>query len=140
MKKEEILKLFKEKGIKPSFQRVEIFKYFIENKAHPSVDEIFKHLVKKIPTLSITTIYNTLKLFCQKKLLSEILIEEDQVRYDYIEKPHIHFKCKKCEKIFDIFKNYKITECNEIDGHQIEEHHIYLIGACKECLSRKKND
>ncbi|MCM8807687.1 MAG: transcriptional repressor [Candidatus Omnitrophica bacterium] len=138
MKKEEILKLFKEKGIKPSFQRVEIFKYFIENKTHPSVDEIFKHLVKKIPTLSITTVYNTLKLFCQKKLLSEILIEENQIKFDFIEKPHIHFKCKKCEKIYDIFKMCSIIKCKEVNGHKVEEHHIYLIGTCKECLLKTK--
>jgi Fe2+ or Zn2+ uptake regulation protein len=134
MKKEEILKIFKEKGIKPSYQRIKIFTYIIEKMNHPSVDEIYENLNKEIPTLSKTTIYNTLKLFVSKKLLSEVLIEEDEVRYDYFEKPHLHFKCKICKKIYDIYKECPIVECKEVDGHKIEEHHIYLIGICKNCL------
>ncbi len=136
MIKEEILKIFEEKGIKPSFQRIKIFSYIAEKKKHPSVDEIYEGLHKKIPTLSKTTIYNTLKLFVSKKLLSEILIEEDGVRYDYLEKPHLHFKCKICGKIYDIYKKCPIINCKKIDGHKIEEHHIYLIGICKNCLNK----
>jgi len=134
MKKEEILKIFEEKGIKPSYQRIRIFSYITEKKNHPSVDEIYESLHREIPTLSKTTIYNTLKLFVDKKLLSEVLIEEDEVRYDYIEKPHLHFKCRSCRKIYDIYKECPIVNCKEVDGNKIEEHHIYLIGICKTCL------
>lgn len=138
MKKEKILNLMKTKGIKPTFQRVEVLSYLVENRNHPSVDVIFNDLAKKIPTLSLTTIYNALKLLCKKKIISEILIEENEVRYDYSEKPHIHFKCRKCQKIYDVFKNCSVVKSKEIDGHKIEEYHIYLIGICKECLSREK--
>lgn len=138
MKNGKILELLKMKGIKPSIQRVGILSYIIENKGHPTVDEIHARLSKKFPTLSKTTIYNTLKLFCEKKLLNEILIEEGELRIDYIEKPHIHFKCKKCGKIYDIYKKCPILNCKEVDGHKIEEHHIYLFGICKGCLSKGK--
>ncbi|MGB9677004.1 MAG: Fur family transcriptional regulator [Candidatus Ratteibacteria bacterium] len=137
MKREEILKIFKEKNIKPSVQRIGIFEYLSKFKSHPSVDEIYSILNSKIPTLSKATIYNTLKLFCEKGLIGEVLIQEDEVRYDFIEKPHFHFKCKICKKIYDIYKECQIIEMKEINGHKIEQHHIYLIGICSSCL---KND
>ncbi|MCX7917448.1 MAG: transcriptional repressor [bacterium] len=133
MKKEKVLNLLKRKNVKPSVQRMEILNYIVENKNHPSVDEIYSHLNKKIATLSKTTIYNTLKILCKKNILTEILIEEDEVRFDYMEKPHIHFKCKSCNKIYDVFKKCPLINCKKIEGHKIEEYHIYLIGTCKNC-------
>ncbi|MCM8803540.1 MAG: transcriptional repressor [Candidatus Omnitrophica bacterium] len=133
MKNEKIINLLKMKGVKPSIQRVEILNYLIENKSHPSVDEIYSFLISKIPTLSKATIYNTLKILCEKKVISEILIEEDEVRYDFIEKQHMHFRCKKCKKIYDIYKKCDVVNYKDIDGHKIEEHHIYLLGVCKNC-------
>lgn len=132
-----IKEIFKEKGIKPSFQRIEIFNYIYKNKTHPSISEIYENLSKKIPTLSKTTLYNTLKLFYRKNLVFEILIEEDEVRFDYMEKPHIHFKCKNCGKIYDVYKKCPIVNCKKVDGHKIEEYHIYLIGLCKNCKVKK---
>ena len=133
MKKEKIIKILKEKGIKPSIQRIEILNYLIQHKIHPAVDEIYSALFSKIPTLSLATVYNTLKLFCEKGLVNEILIEEDEIRYDFIEKSHFHFKCKICKNIYDIYKECPIISLKEVDGHRIEEHHIYLIGICKNC-------
>ena len=55
-----------ENNIKLSIQRVEILNYLLLAKNHPSVDMIYLSLSNKIPTLSKTTIYNTLKLFVKK--------------------------------------------------------------------------
>lgn len=139
MGKEKIINLLNKRGIKLTIQRIEILSYLIEHKTHPSVDEIYTFLSSKIPTLSKATIYNTLKLFCKKKILNEILIEGDEVHFDYIEKPHFHFKCKICKKIYDIYKECPIINLKEIDSHIIEEYHIYLMGICKNCISKTKN-
>ena len=56
-----------EKDIKPSVQRLAVMTYLLEHRTHPTVDEIYSELQDKIPTLSKTTIYNTLKLFVEKK-------------------------------------------------------------------------
>lgn len=140
MKKTEGIELFKKYGIKPSFHRLRILQYLIENKNHPTVEQIYTSLHKEIPTLSKTTIYNTLKYFVSKGIVKEIMIEGGEIRYDYSEKPHIHFKCKKCGKIYDILKDCDVLSQREIDGHRVEECHIYFIGICKNCsdLERKK--
>lgn len=51
--------------IKPSVQRIAIMDYLLNHKTHPCIDEIHTALCKEIPTLSKTTVYNTLKLFVE---------------------------------------------------------------------------
>lgn len=57
----------KEHGIKPSYQRMKVFQYLVDNHNHPTVDMIYKALCPEIPTLSKTTVYNTLNLFVEKR-------------------------------------------------------------------------
>jgi len=131
----DIRKLFEKYEIQPSFHRFKIFQYLMENKNHPTVEQIYKNLVKDIPTLSKTTVYNTLKQFFTKGIISEIIIEENEIRYDTNTSPHIHFKCTKCGNLYDIFKNCEILKQKEIDGHKIDEYHLYLRGICKNCIN-----
>ena len=53
----------KNHGIRPSMQRMAIMEYLMSSCKHPSVDVIYTNLLPKMPTLSRTTIYNTLELF-----------------------------------------------------------------------------
>ena len=64
---ENIGEYLKAHEIKPSYQRIKIFQYLVENKNHPTVDMIYKALCTEIPTLSKTTVYNTLNLFIEKQ-------------------------------------------------------------------------
>ena len=78
-----------ENGIKPSVQRLAIMMYLLEHRTHPTVDEIFNDLSKSIPTLSKTTVYNTLKIFAEKGAILSLKIEEKMVRFDgYVHNCH----------------------------------------------------
>ncbi|RKX96022.1 MAG: transcriptional repressor [Spirochaetes bacterium] len=121
-------------GINPSFQRLKILEYLMNNDTHPTVDNIYNALIDIIPTISKTTIYNTLKLFVEKKLAQTITIDENEVRYDGNVEPHAHFKCIKCGRIYDIKIDSSNFDYNQIDGHKVLECHIYLKGVCKNCL------
>ena len=55
-----------EHNIKPSMQRIAIMNYLMEHKTHPSADEIYTELSPSMPTLSKTTVYNTLRLFSEQ--------------------------------------------------------------------------
>ena len=133
MKKEDIVKILENKEIQASFQRIKILEYLMKHRIHPAVDDIYKGLSSDIPTLSKTTVYNTLKVLVDKKIISIVTTEEDEARYDYSEEPHLHFKCKSCGVLYDIFHKCDILKQKEIEGHLIEEHHIYFRGLCKKC-------
>jgi len=120
-------------GIKPSYQRMKIMEYLLNNKNHPTVDNIHKDLIKVIPTLSKTTVYNTLNLFAKQNVVQIINIENNEVRYDGNISFHGHFKCEKCGKIYDF--NIKSNDLNfeQIEEFEIKHTDIYLKGICKKC-------
>jgi len=120
-------------GIKPSYQRMKIMEYLLNNKNHPTVDNIHKDLIKVIPTLSKTTVYNTLNLFAKQNVVQIINIENNEVRYDGNVSFHGHFKCEKCGKIYDF--NIKSNDLNfeQIEEFEIKHTDIYLKGICKKC-------
>jgi len=121
------------KGIKPSYQRIKVFDYLLNNKTHPTVDNIHQELVGEIPTLSKTTVYNTLKLFQEKGIVLIINIEDNETRFDADISNHGHFKCKNCGEIYD----FKLSENNlnlpDLKTYSIDEQHIYLKGICPKC-------
>ena len=90
-------------GIKASAQRVAIMDYLLTHKTHPTVNEIFDSLSPSIPTLSKTTLYNTLKLFVEKNVAIQLGIDEKNARFDGDVSQHAHFQCSKCGKVFDIY-------------------------------------
>ncbi len=124
------------KGIKPTFHRIKIMEYLLNKKNHPTVDMIYADIIKIIPTVSRTTIYNTLNLFIEKDLVKSLIITGTETRYESELFPHNHFLCNKCGKIFDINISDSFTFENQkfIDNNEIKETHCYFKGICKNCL------
>ncbi len=129
----------KEHGIKPSYQRMRIFQYLLDYHNHPTVDIIYKALCPEIPTLSKTTVYNTLNLFVEKKIVNVIIIEENETRYDLVSATHGHFKCQKCGVVYDVeLQDSHFHAEKLLEGCQVEEKHFYFKGICKDCMEKKQ--
>jgi len=124
----------KENKIKPSFQRIKVYEYLVEKKNHPTADTIYKALIDKIPTLSKTTIYNTLKLFVEQNIVSVIKIEDNETRYDADTSSHGHFKCKTCGEVYDFSYDNSNLNIKNLKHFKIEETHLYVNGICAHCL------
>lgn len=127
--------VLKAKNIRPSVIRIMIFDYLYANRTHPTVDDIYSSLASNIPTLSKTTVYNTVKLFVEKGLSKSITIEGFQTRYDADTAMHGHFLCKKCGKVYDF--NIDNVIDNELEGFNIITKEIYYSGICRECNNKK---
>jgi Fe2+ or Zn2+ uptake regulation protein len=69
-------------GIKPTFQRLCVLELMEQSSEHLTADAIYESLLKKMPTMSRTTIYNTLNLFLEKGLIAPIMITGTEVRYE----------------------------------------------------------
>ena len=135
---EDISGRLKSHGVSPSLQRMEIYKYLVDWNNHPTVDMIYQALIKKIPTLSKTTIYNTLKLFIEKELVSEIIIDKNEVRYDADTNIHGHFMCEKTGTIYDIEVDISKINPDFFKKAVVKEHHIYFKGECNDKGFTKK--
>lgn len=127
----------KKQNIKPSHQRLQILNFLISNPCHPTIDQIYCNLQSALPTLSKTTIYNTLKTFMKADLVQEITIENNEVRYDANTESHGHFKCNICGKIYDFNIGIEDIPAEGLSDFQIETKNVYFKGICKECLRKK---
>lgn len=134
----DISEFLKSNNIKPSYQRMRIFEYLLNTKEHPTVDIIYKALIGDIPTLSKTTVYNTLSLFVENGIVSRITIEENETRYDADIEDHGHFKCEKCEKVLDFVTDFSKLEIHDLDAFQINQQHLYFRGICSDCLKKSE--
>ncbi|MDA3779619.1 MAG: transcriptional repressor, partial [Bacteroidales bacterium] len=103
------------------------------NKNHPTVDMIYKELVNEIPTLSKTTVYNKLKLFHEKGIIIIVNIEDNETRFDADTSNHGHFKCIKCEKIYDFELTQGEINFPKLLDFSINEKHVYFKGICPDC-------
>lgn len=129
--------------IKPSVQRIAIMDYLLKHHTHPCIDEIYVALCTDIPTLSKTTVYNTLKLFVEHGAARMLTIDERNACFDGDTSVHAHFQCKICGKITDV-PFHHLEESEDMkhlreNGYQIDEIHRYYKGVCPNCIPSNKN-
>lgn len=120
-------------GIRPSLQRIAIYAYMCEHPVHPDVETVYNDLYPIYPTLSKTTVYNTLKLFEENKIVQSIKIDDDKLRFDAKMSEHLHFKCMKCQKIFDVPGSTSLDKCELPEHFSVSKIQINLWGVCDKC-------
>lgn len=122
-------------GMRPSVQRIAILGYIANDRLHPTADEIHAHLLPKYPSLSPTTVYNTLHAMIAVGLVREIEIDGIIRRYDVAQRlrqPHSHFKCVGCGRIFDMVLPSGLDAAAE-PGFQVDSVDLYFKGVCPDC-------
>jgi Fur family ferric uptake transcriptional regulator/Fur family peroxide stress response transcriptional regulator len=132
-------------NIKPSQQRIAVMQYLLSVKTHPTADMIYEALSPAMPTLSRTTIYNTLKLLSEQGAILALNIDDKNVRYDGEITTHAHFRCKQCGRIYDLPRHLAQGRgqicAAKATGLDVIECQVYYKGYCKDCkqLINNKN-
>lgn len=144
MTQEEYAKKIADAGIRPSVQRLAIFRYLSESREHPTVDMVYRALSPQFPSFSRTTVYNTLKTFIAHKLINEVTIADEEARFDADLSNHFHFKCNQCGKIEDV-KDSLLPDLERYcasaipDGAQFDRLQVNVWGLCAECAKKAQN-
>ena len=125
--------------IKPSVQRMAVMNYLLTHMTHPTVDEIYTALSPDMPTLSKTTVYNTLNLFLEKGAVHMLTIDERNTRYDADISHHAHLRCRMCNRVYDLRDvQPELFALPRMEGFDIESAEISYIGVCPECKGSKQ--
>lgn len=120
-------------GIRPSVHRLAILSFVANAKTHPSADEIFTELKGRFPSLSRTTIYNSLHTLTDAGLLKELEIDSGNKHYDLApQPPHSHFICRRCARIFDMPLPDTLQELTS-PGFMVDSVDLYYKGLCPQC-------
>jgi Fur family iron response transcriptional regulator len=77
-------------GIPPTLQRVEIARIMLSGPIHLSADQVLARVQQTMPEMSRATVYNTLRLFREKKLVRELIVDPERVVFDSNTEPHYH--------------------------------------------------
>ena len=101
--REDSIAILRKIGVTPSPQRTAIYHFLRTHAIHPTAETIFAAVRTEQPSLSLTTVYNTLKLLVEKRAVREIIIEGGELRYDADMTEHGHFKCLHCGDVYDLF-------------------------------------
>lgn len=121
-------------------QKKIILDYLKKVKSHPSAEIIYKNVKKKLPCISLATVYRILDNFKKSGEILEITCS-CQNRYDGDLSPHAHFFCQKCNQLFDIFSlkdECRLLKNKKIKIGKINYYQIYFYGQCKKCQTQKK--
>ena len=109
-------------------------------RATPSVEEIYKEVMKLFPTTSLATVYKTITLLKELNEVLELGFPDGSNRYDGSKPyPHPHAICTKCKKILDpeISSVHELSEeMKQKTGFVISSHRLDFFGLCPECQGK----
>ena len=89
-------------GINPTHQRIEIAHALFSRLEHLSADQIMAIVNERHSETSKATVYNTLNLFLEKKLIREVIVDPNKVFYDPNTSAHYHMYDVESGKLTDI--------------------------------------
>lgn len=100
--KDDLADLLRSFGINPTHQRIEIAHALYSRYEHLSADQVLAIVNQRHPETSRATVYNTLNLFVDKKLIREVIVDPDRVFYDPNTAPHYHIYNVETGSLTDI--------------------------------------
>ncbi len=125
-----------EKTVRYSKQRENVLKLLNGTKSHPTAEWVYENLKKENSTVSLATVYRNLKQLSEMGLIQSFETGDKTVHYDATVKPHYHFACNSCRKVFDVemkpFKNIN-GEVENLTGYTVESHSLIFYGYCNDC-------
>ena len=133
---ENISLIFKEKKLKLTPQRLAVYQYLKSTNEHPSAETIYNALQATYPTMSLATVYKSLKTLVEVNLVQELNVGEGNFRYDANCFEHCHIQCVKCSKVEDLM-NLPLPNLNSIveenSDYEVNWNKVFFYGLCKEC-------
>ncbi len=102
MTRETVTARLRAHGIQPTHQRIEIAHALFSRMEHMSADQVLAIVNERHAETSKATVYNTLKLFVETRLIREVIVDPAKVFYDPNTTPHHHFFDVESGEITDI--------------------------------------
>jgi len=131
-----MIDILRKAGLKVTPQRLAILSFLEDNTSHPSAEEIYRALKPRFPSLSPATVYNTLDALIYAGVLQEVNIDPARRRVDPNPKPHTHFLCTRCGRVYDLnLPAHEISIPDEVMGFRVHRYALNLYGVCPACAS-----
>ena len=105
-------------------------------KSHPTADEVYEMVRRRLPRISLGTVYRNLEVLSQCGMIQKLELGGSQRRYDGQVKRHYHVRCQQCGRMDDIISEPMAEIESKLRSqcpHEIVGHRLELIGVCPDC-------
>ena len=108
-------------------------------KVHPSAYRVYNRVRRRLPHVSLGTVYRNLRLLVETGLLRES-VDAAGTRFDPNTAPHDHFTCLQCRRIYDVAQTRAVRIRARFSslGFQVLEHRVEFYGRCRTCRQRTR--
>jgi len=128
--------LCRERGLALTVQRRDILRAVLERDDHPTAEQLYQSLHKRIAGLSRTTVYRVLNTLVEVGVIRRLHHAGTAVRFDGKIEPHHHLVCKKCDKVIDIhdatWDEIPLPDVRR-EGFEIDDFSVHFTGVCAQC-------
>jgi len=126
----------KEAGVKLTHQRLEIFRELARTDEHPAAETIFRAVKRRMPTVSLDTVYRTLWMLRDLGLVNTLGPSRDGVRFDVNLERHHHYVCVRCGLVRDFdsteLNGLRVPDSVNAFGSVVEAQ-VEVRGLCASC-------
>lgn len=118
-----------------SRQRDAIYQALCSVRTHPTANDVCDMVRKKIPNVSLATVYRNLSELCENGQAVTITSTDGAVRFDGFTQPHYHLYCSRCGSVVDIdaADSDCLCEIAQRQGHEVDAYSLIYYGVCKKC-------
>jgi Fur family ferric uptake transcriptional regulator len=124
-------------------QRRVILEELRKTTSHPTADEVYEMVRKRLPRVSLGTIYRNLEILSEHGMIGKLELGGGQRQFDGSSENHYHVRCVRCRSVSDVpvplscalDETVRPMSDYEILGHKLE-----FIGLCPQCSGRKERE
>lgn len=140
--------LLKSKGLKVTNQRIAVLEVLQSGTdEHLTAEEIFDLVREKHPEIGLATVYRTIQLLSDMKLIEKLSLDDGFVRYEIGKTSdsghrHHHLVCLGCGKVVSVRKDLLTALENDIERSlefKVVNHEVKFFGYCKDCKDKSKD-
>jgi Fur family transcriptional regulator, ferric uptake regulator len=108
--------------------------------SHPTANEVYDMVRRRLPRIGLGTVYRNLELMADSGIILKLEVGGTQKRFDATTEPHYHIRCTSCGKVDDIameFQEHIDKAAEKSSNYVILGHHIEFSGICGSCIENK---
>lgn len=126
-------------GLRLTPQRGQVYEVLMDKRDHPTATEVFIRAQKRMPSISLATVYNCLETMVGSGLVKAVHVDREPTRFCANLQEHGHFHCTECGQIADIeFSQNQDKGWKLPSGFLVTQHDVSLRGLCAECSTNSK--
>jgi Fur family transcriptional regulator, iron response regulator len=119
----------REHGVQPTAQRVAVAEYVLHTDEHPSAEQVYSRVRERFPLVSRATVYNTLNLLVEKRLLRQLTLAEGRVVFDPNMDRHHHFIDEASGAIHDVpWPAVRVSKLEDLPEFEVREYQVVMRG------------